>query len=97
MRPGIDRPEGDFCGLEPGRCGYPRVAWTVGPFVVVVNEGDGVNDKQRLILLRVQPLYRGGQALSRSAIYKAPAPSSGRGVTSPTLEGHESGVLNDAS
>ena len=37
----------------------------MGPFVVVVNEGDGVDDKQRLILLRVQPLYCGGHALSR--------------------------------
>jgi hypothetical protein len=37
----------------------------VGPFVVVVNEGDGVDDQPRLILPRVQPLYRGVHVLSR--------------------------------
>ena len=42
----------------------------MGSFVVVVNDGDSVNDKQRLTLLRVKPLYCGVHALSRLVLGK---------------------------
>ena len=47
--------EGDFSGHRPRRRDYGRAAWTVVPLVVVVNEGDGVDDKQRLILPASNP------------------------------------------
>ena len=57
----IDRPAGRFLWTWTGAV-WSRSRGMSGGFVVVVNEGAGVDDKQRLIFLRVQPLYCGEEA-----------------------------------